>query len=289
MSRSYKKHSFNSICSSYGDKFCRSYYHKSERRKVKKILKEEIREGIEKPVIWNEEMCTVCMDTRAFFDYDIPYEKYGVDYPTYEFDGHCCCYKDNPRPSEKIINGIDYSLKYSDKWAWASDGGAYYHSDLTELRRDFNREVFSGYYNTVNAWCRSRDYDIWSRYQSYVNKKHNTDKPTMTIALRKNVKVSKHWNEILKCYFDVEDYEKKFIEAPYNKQHKYDPSIIPEGWEVYSIYKKRGYGWDKENRWKEVRFSMIPDNFTTKEQLIDWLRNNEERMIKTIYRLRYGK
>ena len=275
MSRSYKKHSFSAICSSYGDKWCRNYYHKAERRKIKRILQEEVKAGIEKPIIWDEEMCTVCIDTRAFVDYDIPYKKYGVDFPHYNFDVCCCsCYGDDPRPAEKIINRIDYSLPYSDKWSWASDGGNYYHSDYSELRKEFDREVFSAYYEQINAYSRSKDYDIWSEYKKYVEKKSNAEHPTMILFLKR--KISEEF-----C-------DKKTIEVPYNKEHKYDTSLT-EGWEVYRICKERGYGWHGESSWEEIRYSMMPTNFITKEQFIDWLRENEERMIRTIYKLRYGK
>lgn len=277
MSRSYKKHPYDTICSSYGDKWCRNYYHRAERRKIKRLLNEEIKLGIEKPIVWDKSFCVPCIDSRMYSDYEIPYEKYGVDFPNYDF---CCCYNNEQHPAEKIINKKDYSLKYADKWSWASDGGTYYQSDLSDLRRKFDEEVFG--FKT----CKPND-TIWSKYKFYVEKKYNDYHPTLKIFLSR--KVMKEFCLFHEPYYEEEIEEKKCVEVPYDKQHKFNKSILKGGWEVYRFCKITSAGWHKDGRWESIYFGMMPTTLQNSEEVVEWLRQNEERMLRTIYRMRYGK
>lgn len=169
MSRSYKKNPFLTICSSYGDKWCRTYYHKIERRKVKEIL------------------------------------------------------KNYPNNIDKITSKsqIDYSLKYSDRWSWASDGGNYYSSDLSDIRKNFDEEIFSSKFTEFVFHRYKKQKNIWEQYQTY-----------------------------------LENREK----GSYNS-----------------------------SKWDNIYFSIVPTTLKTSEELVEWLRENEERMIKLIYRRRYCK
>ena len=103
MSRSFKKKPYHSICSSRGDKWCRQQYHKERRQKDKKL----------------------CKELEGTIDEDFLYMKNGL------------------QPEEKFINeNIDHSLRFADKWCWASDGGNYYWGGKDEYRRDFEKEIF---------------------------------------------------------------------------------------------------------------------------------------------------
>ena len=179
MSRSYKKTGASSICSSHTDKSDRNIYHRAERRKTKILLNEEIKFGIEKPFTYDKDICTLCIDSQSFNDYDIPYEKYGVSHPNYNFDVICCCETIEERPSDKIITkGIDYSLPMSDRWSWGSDGGSYWQANKESMRRKFNQVVFGLSYRSWKwVYYSFPKNEVWNDYlyfrEAAQNKKHS--------------------------------------------------------------------------------------------------------------------
>lgn len=141
MSRSFKKKPYHSICSSYGDKWCRQQYHKERRQKDKRL----------------------CKELEGTIDEDLLYMKNGL------------------QPEEKFINeNIDRSLRFADKWCWASDGGNYYWGGKDEYRRDFEKEIFG-----LDYKYSFKPKPLWEKYKDYVDLVFNKDKPLYTIVLKK--------------------------------------------------------------------------------------------------------
>ena len=302
MSRSYKKTGAYSY-SNHGDKWCRNQYHRAERRKTKLLLHEvgldDVIETIEE-----KEICMLCMDgfyceVTNFGKCDIPYRKYMDE--EYQPDWNECsyhrCYSRCSSATDKIISGkgscIDYSIKWSDKWSWASDGGAWWREDKLHIRKNFDKEVF-----TERNYYRSR-FDktplrtIWDDYLGYVEKKHNEEHPKLRIYLKRVIGIKKYYSWITRRYEDTYEYERTSFEVPCNKAHKFDSNLIPKGWDIKkhfsSYYKVDGYGWQGDSKWDEIYFGMIPLDLKTPQELIEWLRKNQERMVNSIWKRRYSK
>lgn len=173
MSRSYKKHGFSSFVCYSSDKPDRTIYHRNERRKANKLLKDAMLEYCEDEP--NEgEWCMLCQDGIAYDDYEMgeAWDLYAPSYsPNYNkcYNHKCYTLYNHTLAEDKIITkGIDYSLKYADKYSWASDGGQYWEADISELRKKFDKEVFGDY-------CRKykNTKNIWEEYIHYRNASHN--------------------------------------------------------------------------------------------------------------------
>ena len=234
MSRSFKKKPYHSICSSYGDKWCRQQYHKERRQKDKRL----------------------CKELEGTIDEDFLYAKEGL------------------QPEEKFINeNIDRSLRFADKWCWASDGGNYYWGGKDEYRRDFEKEIFG-----LDYKYGIKSKPLWEKYKDYVDLVFNKDKPLYTIVLKKVV-VEKYDSYYVKCFEDERKEEKKYITTEI-----YPPKYKPEeGWEMTKWWKQKNHYFNLSN-WNLFGFmfksGIIPFDFKSKEQLINWLRNNEEAIIE---------
>lgn len=234
MSRSFKKKPYHSICSSYGDKWCRQQYHKERRHKDKRL----------------------CKELEGTIDEDLLYTKNGL------------------QPEEKFINeNIDRSLRFADKWCWASDGGNYYWGDKDEYRRNFEKEIFG-----LDYKYGFKPKSIWEKYKDYVDLVFNKDKPLYTIVLKKVV-VEKYDSYYVECFEDERKEEKKYITTEI-----YPPKYKPEeGWEMTHWWKRKNRYFDLSN-WDLFGFmfksGIIPLDFKNEKQLIYWLRDNEEVIIE---------
>ena len=234
MSRSFKKRPYHSICSSRGDKWCRQQYHKERRQKDKRL----------------------CKELEGTIDEDFLYTKNGL------------------QPEEKFINeNIDHSLRFADKWCWASDGGNYYWGGKDECRRDFEKEIFG-----LDYKYSFKSKPIWEKYKDYVDLVFNKDKPLYTIVLKKVV-VEKYDSYYVECFEDERKEEKKYITT-----ETYPPKYKPEeGWEMTHWWKRKNRYFNLSN-WDLFGFmfksGIIPLDFKNEEQLINWLRNNEEVIIE---------
>lgn len=234
MSRSFKKRPYHSICSSRGDKWCRQQYHKERRQKDKRL----------------------CKELEGTIDEDFLYTKNGL------------------QPEEKFINeNIDRSLRFADKWCWASDGGNYYWGGKDECRRDFEKEIFG-----LDYKYSFKSKPIWEKYKDYVDLIFNKDKPLYTIVLKKVV-VEKYDSYYVECFEDERKEEKKYITTEI-----YPPKYKPEeGWEMTHWWKRKNRYFNLSN-WDLFGFmfknGIIPLDFKNKEQLINWLRDNEEVIIE---------
>ena len=234
MSRSFKKRPYHSICSSRGDKWCRQQYHKERRQKDKRL----------------------CKELEGTIDEDFLYTKNGL------------------QPEEKFINeNIDRSLRFADKWCWASDGGNYYWGGKDECRRDFEKEIFG-----LDYKYSFKPKPLWEKYKDYVDLVFNKDKPLYTIVLKKVV-VEKYDSYYVECFEDERKEEKKYITTEI-----YPPKYKPEeGWEMIHWWKRKNRYFNLSN-WDLFGFmfksGIIPFDFKSEEQLINWLRNNEEVIIE---------
>lgn len=234
MSRSFKKKPYHSICSSYGDKWCRQQYHKERRQKDKRL----------------------CKELEGTIDENLLYTKNGL------------------QPEEKFINeNIDRSLRFADKWCWASDGGNYYWGGKDEYRRDFEKEIFG-----LDYKYSFKPKPLWEKYKDYVDLVFNKDKPLYTIVLKKVV-VEKYDSYYVECFEDERKEEKKYITT-----ETYPPKYKPEeGWEMTHWWKQKNRYFNLSN-WDLFGFmfksGIIPFDFKSEEQLINWLRNNEEVIIE---------
>lgn len=235
MSRSFKKRPYHSICSSYGDKWCRQQYHKERRQKDKRL----------------------CKELEGAIDEELLYTKNGL------------------QPEEKFINeNIDRSLRFADKWCWASDGGNYYWGGKDEYRRDFEKEIFG-----LDYKYSFKPKPLWEKYKDYVDLVFNKDKPLYTIVLKKVV-VEKYNSYYVECFED----ERKKEEKKYITTEIYPPKYKPEeGWEMAHWWKRKNRYFNLSN-WDLFGFmfksGIIPFDFKSEEQLINWLRNNEEVIIE---------
>ena len=194
MSRSYRKHDFSQIACGE-DKPFRQLYNRARRRKDNIICK-EIEKGFDifkpygKTCSLNGEVCDIdvdayCLDLDDKHDVEIynnnlinPEEI--LSNVSEKMLNKCigCMWSDNcwsngnfvdmweKTPDEKFINSrIDYTIPYADKWGWPSDGGAYWQSDLSELRKKADEEVF-GIDRILIPYSKSKD-TFWEQYKKY--------------------------------------------------------------------------------------------------------------------------
>lgn len=205
MSRSYKKHGYDSICSSYGDKYCRSYYHRSDRRKTKRILKDVVdmyhsdtEDDLTKGNAYENEFCMLCMDCdeEILFEEgcfcEVPFLDYMDEYP-YKDPNIChepCCIWawDWELEADKLLTkGKDYSLRFSEKWSWASDGGAYFQADLSTAHQDFDKHCLGVY--EAGSFKHPILNDFYNDYYRNRDAKHNKDKKAYRVYVSYRVPV----------------------------------------------------------------------------------------------------
>ena len=248
MSRSYRR----GYTPSYrGDKDRRTEYHRSVRRKIHTLLKEELK----------------------FID-----------------DG------DNARPSEKITTkGRDFGCKNADPWSWPSDGRSKFEDDLCTLRKEFNK--------ALKEQCYYRDvwYNPWVEYQRY------RDAKFIQIEYELSYKVVIGWHKeahddwVFNPNVDEYDFHKHWTtwEPTYKKVSKtlyHQPlmSDLEPGATWVSVRKVnwRDYtqaSYDRGLIPFLVRRKIIPNNLKTEEQFMKWLHENEEKIIKSWYKVLYSK
>jgi hypothetical protein len=254
MSRSYKK-GYHPSCR--GDKDCRTKYHRSVRRKVHLLLKDEIR----------------------FSD---------------SIDDN----ENNLHPSEKIVlKGRDFGNKNADPWSWPSDGRRKFKNSLFTLRNKFNIAL-KEHYVYYDVW-----YNPWKEYQTYRNAKF------ITIKYELFYKVIVGWHK--EAHDDwifnpnVGKYGRHFHkhwttwEPIYKKVEKtLDHRPLASDLELNAInISFRRTNWrqyvqachDRELIDFLFHRNIIPNNFSTEDQLMVWLYKNEEKIIKSWYKVLYSK
>lgn len=250
MSRSYRKGYYHSY---RGDKYCRKEYHRSVRRKIHLLLKDEIK----------------------FIDDET-----------------------NARPSERIIlKGRDFGCKSSDSWDWPSDGRRKLKNNLSTLRDKFNIALKEHYvYYTI--W-----YNPWEEYQTYRNAKFMT----IEYELSYKVVVGRHKEAHDDWVFlpNIGEYGRYLHthwvtwEPTYKKVEKtLDHRPLISDLESGSINVSfRRTNWrqytqafhDEELIDFLFNRNIIPNNFTNENQLITWLHKNEEKIVRSWYKVLNSK
>lgn len=243
MSRSFKKKPYHSICSSRGDKWCRTQYHRERRQKDKRLCKD--------------------MEGRII--------------PDLLYDNNCLlCTRDSIQPEEKFVNeNIDRSLRYADKYYWQSDGGNYYWGGKDDFRRDFEKEVFGiNQYNVEDT--------LWKKYQIGIGCVFNEEKPEYTIKLQRQVpkKIDfdsyMPWDMIGEVSYETETKYIRTNKYPLKVE-------IPEGWIMTNWWRRKNYKFKKSNWdlfGFLFKNNIIPLDLKNESELIDWLRANEELIIE---------
>lgn len=233
-----------------GDKDCRTEYHRSVRRKNRTLLKEELK----------------------FID-----------------NG------DSAHPSEKIVlKGKDFGCKSADPWSWPSDGRRKFRNTLSTLRGTFNKSL------KENDYCR---YSPFEEYQRLRDAKFTTIKYYLfykvVIGWHKeahddwvfNPNVGeygrhfhKHWTTWEPTYKEVEKILDHHPLVSDIKAEAVDVSFRRTNWRQYTQA-----SYDGELIEFLFHRNIIPNNFSTKDQLMKWLRKNEEKIIRSWYKVLYSK
>lgn len=254
MSRSYRKVGAYAYCSG-SDKKDRTLYHRAERAKVRNLLKAQ------------EKLGTDVED----FPYEEPYEKI-------------------------VMSKVDRSLRFADKWSWSSDGGAYWREDLSSIRKDFDKALFCvPPVSLLRSWRRRTLITLWDKYIENRNAKYNKEHPQLKVNVHYLVKDPDPFSRLRKrllnepCY--IEKVKRTLV--PYNKAHKI-PSYVYEVegkiTDVY-VYKVRG---ERPLSGKQYSISdyvilEAPNTFQKPEDLINWLRTNQEKLILKYFRRCFSK
>lgn len=286
MSRSYKKYAGGQwACGS--DKWARNYYHKSERRQTKRLLSEQKKY---RAVVWQpiKETCGLYGDVCNIDDWWVedPSEyiiNYSEDTKPHYDDSDCFnCYfqywnKDYDcfeEPADKIItNKINYTVRMADRWSWPSDGGTYWKSDLSEIRKEFDKDVFSSFY-------RYRTTNIWEDYVYLRELVHNKEHRKFVVRFYyKEQTGTTNWHE--KEWISDDKYKETYKQILVDK-HPSKIKFENDGWYKMTFWKERSksrFVWSdlisfllKENR--------IPMSLCSSENLIDWLRAHEEEILQ---------
>lgn len=307
MSRSYRK-GYSGHCSTYGDKWCRFQYHKGLRVKDHRILKECEKfyrdckpfEPYKDCCELNSEVCDVDVDSY-YLELDDPHDKAIYDNNLINPEeilcnvhskrlNKCigCYYSENcwkageffdawgASPDEQFCkNRVDHSVRYSDKWSWASDGGVYYQESVESMRIDFDKEIFgeeNNRYSHTNAW---------NDYCNYKDKKFNKIPCTWRLTydifpkvITENVYVSRNYT--------------------YELDHKPTQKDLPKDAEFVSCYKANKWLRSQaKSDWDLMEFlfyrNIIPTNFKTREEMNKWLLKHEEMIVHKWYKIKNRK
>ena len=254
MSRSYRKVGAYAYCGGT-DKKDRTLYHREERAKVRDLLKAQ--------------------------------EKLGTDVDDLLYE----------EPCEKIVmNKVDRSLQLSDKWCWSSDGGAYWREDISSIRKDFDKALFGiPPYSLLGSWRRRTITTLWDNYIENRDAKYNKEHPKLQINVHYLVESDDPWSRFSARNFGKPCYIKKVKVTfmPYSKAHKIPSYVYDVDGEITDVYvhKVRGKGplSGKQYSVDDYAIMTAPNNFQRPEELIDWLRANQEKIILRYFRRCFSK
>lgn len=252
MSRSYRKVGAYAYCSGT-DKRDRTLYHREERAKVRDLLKAQ--------------------------------EKLGTDVGDLLYE----------EPCEKIVmNKVDRSLQFADKWCWSSDGGAWWREDISSIRKDFDKALFGISPKNVLFW-KSGATDLWDGYIENRNAKYNKEHPQLKVNVHYVVESDDPWSKLRKSVLGEPCYIRKIKSTliPYNKAHKIPSYAYDVDGEITNVYihKVRGKGPLSGKQYSVTDYAIMtaPNTFQRPEELIDWLRANQEKIILNYFRRCFSK
>lgn len=307
MSRSYKKHGYDAICSSYGDKHCRKIYHHSDRQKAKRILKEVADQWYDIPYSIEGEIdilgsdCLYCEITHFGLD-DIPYDKYMDEIYDPDFEVYLSDFdwiNDWEEIADKLlIRGIDYSVRYADKWSWASDGGNYFCEDRSTAHRHLDMEIFGNPAYKV-PW---EAHTFWERYVADRDAKYNHDRPNWCVQVKyRKFTGYNHWFNFTEWDTLCPNYETKTLtfQLPYTK--KVTPNLLDLVYEKvpkediisYDIHRSHPKYKRVHSDWRVSDFilyrNLLPQDFQTADELYAWIHKHEEQIITSWLKVKFHK
>lgn len=353
MSRSYKK-GYSSWHHTSEDKWARKVYNRCRRAKDKHILREceifyrdcNTFRPYESCCGLNGEVCDIDVDWY-YLELDDPHdaeiyhnciinpEEILCDVKSKRMN-KCigCGYSENcwenaefhyawdVAPDEQFCdNRVDYSVKFSDKWSWPSDGGSYYREDLLTVRKDINEELFAA--KSPSRW---RDATIWEEYCDYRDAR-NISKYPHSWRLQYEIPTG---IELVKDYwYSYKPYEKGMYIPPEDKKYCYrvDPSPWDKNISYLNRYEKRpvtekfditldhsprrgsdipknainirSYRKDKwkhcqaHNDWGLMSFlfyrNIIPTTFKSREEMTSWIMKHNEEIANKWYKIKNRK
>lgn len=334
MSRSFRKH-WASQWACGEDKPFRQMYNRACRRKNNRITREcEIYyRDLEKIFHPYEEMSS-CYGDICHVDEWVSGPEYLVDnepehQPTPDMNTCIgCCWSENcwdwnnhrfvdmwdEAPDEKFCkNRIDYSVKYSDKWSWPSDGGTFYKGDINSLRKELNEEVFA-----IRSNHRWWDKTIWDDYCEYKDAKANTKPGVWHVSylIPKGIKLEmefwksrKHYEDGMEIPKDDEKYHWAVEPAEWDKtflylncyrkviwgeeikkevHHKPHTGDIPKRAIDVRVWRTGVTSQAKGDYWlMEFLFyrNLIPTTFKSREEMTSWILKHEEEIVKKWYKI----
>ena len=258
MSRSFRK-IYRPICSSNGDKWCRTQYQRSFRRKSNSILKEISLLHIDD---------YLSDDTSALDCMNSPLDKI-------------------------IVNGKDRSLYYSDKWSWSSDGGTHWRADKHTYYKKFNKVVFGQYENVAYGDCD----DIWEDYVAYNNCKLNHASKRWIIYYDKPDKevfeYHDYWVPEREEWVTYKEKHMNYTRCSIVVNHKPRKTDIPKDavfinfYRHYSLHNKPFNVYRRDSDLIEFLFyrNLIPTDFKSKSELVSWLLKNENYIVNTWHKI----
>lgn len=169
------------------------------------------------------------------------------------------CDEDYINEDDFVSENIDRSLRFANKCCWASDGGNFFMDDTSTLRKKFDEDVFGA--NST----------IWEDYKKNVKVVFNKDKREYRIKLKKEV-------------FDLSSLDGVTEINKYITTFDYPPKMtFSDGWKIDSWWKIRN-PYFRFSSWHLIGFlfksGIIPLTFESKEELISWLRENEEEILE---------
>lgn len=212
-------------------------------------------------------------------------EKLGTDVEDFPYE----------EPCEKIVmNKVDRSLHFSDKWCWSSDGGAWWREDISSIRKDFDKALFGLPPECVFSWKRKRS-TIWDEYVENRNAKYNKEHPMLKVSVHYLVEDPDPFSRLRKrvlgepCY--IEKVKRTLV--PYNKAHKTPPHAYDVDGQITNvyIYKERGKGPLSGRQYSVTDYAIMtaPNTFKKSKDLVDWLRANQEKIILKYFRRVFSK
>ena len=244
MSRSFRK---GYLPHHTSDKYARNLYSRSLRRKVKRVLREQM---------------------------FAPEDK---------------------EPIEVLASkGVDYGCRYSDPWSWPSDGRTYFVDDLSTLHQQFDEEIFGAEF----SW---RGKDSWEEYK--ILRKAKVEVTPCKWSLSYDPYIGDRLETTIEWFFDPEEgnHRREITTKPvpvYGERvtiildhHPYVSDVPKDAGRVY-FYKIRNHSIPgRDDCIMDFLFhrNLIPLDFTNRDQFISWLLKNEERIIRSWYKVLYKK
>ncbi len=201
---------------------------------------------------------------------------------------------DDSNSSEKIVlKGKDYGCKNADPWSWPSDGLPRFENNLNTLRNQFNEQLKDSYYY---CWGNT----LWTEYLGYLNTKFQKPEWKILYQIKKGQHRVAHDDWFFDTHFGENgrhvhihtvSWEPIYIKVEKILNHYPTLSDIEDNSEILLIRKmgNQQASYDYELIPFLFHRNIIPNSFKNKSELLEWLHKNEEKIIRSWYRVLYSK